>query len=190
MELLRRLMAAEPLGNFYLVGGTALALRYGHRISVDLVLFTSDPFDAEMLSAYLVRQFAMTESKSHENSVSGVVGSIKLDCLAHRYPRVVGIEEVDGIRLLASEDIGAMKLNAIANRGSKKDFWDYHELLKHFSREELLSFYGIKYPHASAWTVEKSLTYFDDAEREPDPVSLTGESWDDIRASILKANRW
>lgn len=190
MDLLRRLMATESMQEFYLVGGTALALRYGHRTSVDLDLFTSNPFDSQALAECLVRQFALQELTIHENTVSGVIGTIKVDCLAHRYPLLFAVEEVDGIRLLASPDIGAMKLNAISNRGSKKDFWDYHELLKHFKREDLLSFYEKKYPHGSTWSLEKSLVYFDDAELEPDPLSLKGESWADVRSAILRSNRW
>lgn len=189
LTLLDRLMRAEPLNGFYLVGGTALALRYGHRISVDLDIFTHLPFDASKLAEFLAAECALTEVIVAENTVLGVMSGIKTDFIAHRYPLIAGVQLVEGVRLLATEDIAAMKLNAIANRGSKKDFWDLYELLQHFSRQELLSLYEKKYPQASVWNVEKSLSYFDDADAEPDPVDLRGLTWGQVKTYICESNR-
>lgn len=189
IDLLRHLMQVDNLKSFYLVGGTALALRYGHRISVDLDLFTHESFDSEQLSQLLIDEFSLTESMVEDNTVLGLIHGIKTDFIAHRYPLLNGIEEIDGLRLLAVEDIAAMKLNAIANRGSKKDFWDLYELLQHFEREELFQFYQQKYPAGSIWNVEKSLTYFDDAEADPDPVDLKGRSWTEVKTGIQQTNR-
>ena len=86
------------------------------------------------------------------------------------------------------EDCAAMKLNAIANRGCKKDFWDCAELLRTFSRDELLGFCAGKYANDSLWNVEKSLVYFDDAEGEPDPRDLRGQTWEDIKQIIRQAD--
>lgn len=187
-QLLNRLMAEETLSNFFLVGGTALALRYGHRISVDIDLFSDSAFDAIRLAERLTQQYKLEESIVEENTVLGVIDGIKCDCMAHQYSMVVGVEEIEGVRLLAVEDIAAMKLNAIANRGSKKDFWDLYELMQHFSREQLLQYYEEKYPHASLWAVEKSLSYFEDAESDPNPRCLRGRRWDQIKSEILKWN--
>lgn len=189
IELLRHLMQVDRLKSFYLVGGTALALRYGHRVSVDLDLFTHESFDSQQLAKLLVDEFDLTESVVEKNTVLGLIHGIKTDFIAHRYALVNGIEEIDGLRLLSVEDIAAMKLNAIANRGSKKDFWDLYELLQHFGREELLQFYEQKYPADSIWNVEKSLVYFDDAEADPDPVDLKGRSWAEVKTGIQQRNR-
>ena len=81
-----------------------------------------------------------------------------------------------------------MKLNAIANRGSKKDFMDYAELLKHFSRDEMFSFYIEKYTNNNLWYVEKSLSYFEDADIEPTPRTLIGQSWESVKKTILASN--
>lgn len=189
IELLRHLMQVDRLKSFYLVGGTALALRYGHRVSVDLDLFTHESFDSQQLAKLLVDEFNLTESVVEKNTVLGLIHGIKTDFIAHRYALVNGIEEIDGLRLLSVEDIAAMKLNAIANRGSKKDFWDLYELLQHFGREELLQFYEQKYPADSIWNVEKSLVYFDDAEADPDPVDLKGRSWAEVKTGIQQRNR-
>lgn len=187
--LLQRLMATELLKEFYLVGGTALALRYGHRVSVDLDLFTDQTFDAGSLAEVLAVEYGLTETTIEANTILGTINGIKVDCMAHRYPMVAGVDHVDGVRILAVEDIAAMKLNAIANRGSKKDFWDLHELAQHMDREHLLACYAKKYPTGNLWAVEKSLVYFEDAELEPDPICLKGLSWTEIRKSLAQWNR-
>lgn len=188
-DLLQCLMAAEVLSDFYLAGGTALALRFGHRVSVDLDLFISDSFESEVVADRLIREHGMAEVTAQENTVSGWIHGIKVDCLAHRYPLVADPECVDGVRMLSTPDIVAMKLNAIANRGSKKDFWDLYELKRNMSRQELLSYYTGKYPNGNRWAVERALSYFDDAEREPDPMCLKGRRWDQIKEEIALWNR-
>ncbi len=87
------------------------------------------------------------------------------------------------------EDIAAMKLNAIANRGSKKAFWDYAELLNLFRRDEMLAFFAKKYSDENVWHVEKSLSYFEDAEEEPSPRDLKGRTWGDVKKAVLESNR-
>lgn len=188
-DALQRLMSVSPLRPFYLVGGTALALQYGHRVSVDIDLFTDAPFDSIKLSEFLSKECGLSQFTVETNTILGVIDGIKLDCIAHQYPMVVGVQAVEGVRLLAVEDIAAMKLNAIANRGSKKDFWDLYELMQHYSRDELLGFHHKKYPQSSLWSVEKSLSYFEDAEAEPDPVCLKGRLWPRIKAAICEWNR-
>ncbi len=189
IKLLQRLMAAEQLQEFYLVGGTALALHYGHRKSIDLDLFAHKPFDAVKLGEFLSQKFSLTEASVAANTVLGQINGIKTDFIAYQYPLIQEIISIDGIRLLGIEDIAAMKLNAIANRGSKKDFWDYAELLKHFDQESLLSFYTKKYPNSSLWNLEKSLCYFDDAENDPNPISLTDQTWHQVKTVIAANNR-
>ena len=117
------------------------------------------------------------------------VDGIKCDGMAHQYSMVTGVQDHDGVRLIAVEDIAAMKLNAIANRGSKKDFWDLHELSRHFDREQVFSFYEKKYPSGSRWSVEKSLSYFLDADGEPDPICLKGLNWSQVKSEIADWNR-
>lgn len=188
-RVLQRLMSLSPLQPFYLVGGTALALRYGHRMSEDIDLFTHGSFDAVELSDFLVGECGLTEFSVEANTILGVIDGIKVDCIAHQYPLLAEVETAEDVRLLAVEDIAAMKLNAITNRGSKKDFWDVYELMQHFSRETLLGFFEQKYPQASCWGLEKSLVYFEDAELEPDPVCLKGRKWEEVKAAIQEWNR-
>jgi predicted nucleotidyltransferase component of viral defense system len=190
LELLQELMQDPQFDDFYLVGGTSLALRFGHRESVDIDLFTHHSFDAPALAERLRAHYGMRETQIAENSVSGVIRSIKVDLIAHRYPLLNPVEHHDGLRLASVCDVAAMKLNAIANRGSKKDFWDCAELLKQFSMKELLGFCGEKYEGDSLWNVEKSLCYFDDAENDPAPRDLRGQTWEQVKAIIAKHNRF
>lgn len=78
-----------------------------------------------------------------------------------------------------------MKLNAITNRGAKKDFYDIYELLQQYSLFKLINLYKQKYPERNVFTLIKSLSYFDDANVEPEPISLRKISWKDIKAYIL-----
>lgn len=189
LHLLRRLMQEEALCRFSLAGGTSLALWFGHRESVDIDFFTHKPFDALALANLLKERYGMKEAETAENTVRGIIDGIKTDLIAHRYPLLKPVEEQDGIRLFSVEDVAAMKLNAIANRGSKKDFWDCAELLQTFSVEELLGFCEKKYAGDSLWNIEKSLCYFDDAENDPDPRDLRGRSWEQIKKTITEQNR-
>ncbi len=188
IALLQTLMNEEFLNAFSLAGGTALALRFGHRESIDIDLFTETSFDAQALAEKLKNHYGMTEAETAKNTVRGIIDGIKIDCIAHQYPRLKTIEVSNGIRIYSLEDCAAMKLNAIANRGCKKDFWDCAELLRTFSRDELLSFFAGKYKNDSLWNVEKSLVYFDDAEDEPDPRDLRGQSWEDVKKIIRQAD--
>jgi len=184
LDLIRRLMAASCLDDFTLVGGTALALQLGHRRSVDCDLFTTSAFNAEELARTLSENFSLEEASVSTNTVSGLIDGIKTDLIAHRYPLVEAPSKLDGISLASLPDIAAMKLNAISNRGGKKDFWDLDSLLERFSKEDLFSFFQKKYPHGSSWALEKSLVYFEDAESEPDPVTLKKISWPEVKSNI------
>lgn len=189
LDLLHKLMKEESLKPFALAGGTSLALRLGHRTSIDLDLFTCTTFDAPETAELLKTGYDAREAETSENTVRGIIAGIKTDLIAHRYPLLKPFEETDGIRMFSCEDIAAMKLNAITNRGCKKDFWDYAELLQTYSRDEMFAFFARKYQNDSLWNVEKSLTYFDDAEGEPDPRDLRSRSWDEIKRIVLASAR-
>ena len=189
-KLLKLLMEEPLLEHFHLAGGTALALRFGHRRSVDIDLFTGSEFDASALANQLTDEFKAQEIVIEKNTVRGLIDGIKIDLIAHRYNQLQPVENIEGIRILSNQDIAAMKLNAIANRGSKKDFWDYAKLLTCFTREQMLSLYAQKYPNSSLWNDEKSLSYFDDAEFDPDPIDLESLDWEQVKLQIKQSNRF
>ena len=190
LELLRRLMQQPMLESFGLAGGTNLALHYGHRLSVDLDLFTNQSFSEQELFDELVAAFP-TISKTDEakNTLSLFIEGIKVDLLAHRYPLVSPFTEKSGIRFWSIEDVIAMKLGAVSGRGAKKDFWDLAELLTHFPLVQMLQFFTTKYANSDPGYVVRSLTYFDDAELQIDPITLNGITWIEVKQRVLQAVR-
>ena len=158
MDCLRKIMSHKAFDDYYLVGGTALALQRGHRISVDIDMFTNllygDMNTGELKEA-LTFLFPYVESleKLDETRVvySLFVGvdrdnCVKLDICYDENP-IFPLLEVDGIRIVSEKDIAAMKINCIAqDRQRKKDFWDIHDLLESFSIEELVVFALKRYP--------------------------------------------
>lgn len=84
-------------------------------------------------------------------------------------------------------DMAAMKLNALANRGSKKDFYNIAELLDHLGLQRMLGYFVGKYPATDPFTVIQSLAWFEDAELEPEPISLKGVTWTAVKAKVNAA---
>lgn len=185
---LARLSSSDSLKRFALGGGTSLALRFGHRLSVDLDFFTPEEFDPDSLAESLALDDTTVLSVA-KNTLRLVSGGVKIDLLRHAYPEVAPIDTMEGHRLISVPDLAAMKLNAIANRGSKKDFYDLSELLNHHTLEEMLRFFSAKYPSTDPFAVIRSLAWFEDAEHEPDPIPLTGQTWDNIKLRIAHALR-
>jgi predicted nucleotidyltransferase component of viral defense system len=197
MKLCRDAVPAEVVGlldelvgegltkGFALAGGTSLALRYGHRLSVDLDFFTCDGFDPEQLRNSLPGE--VQELGRSVGSLSCVLRGAKVDFLRHDYPMLAEIEVVEGVSLYSVPDVVAMKLNAVTNRGSKKDFFDLVELLKCYSLDEMLGFFEEKYRGSDRLMVLRSLSWFEDAEREPEPVVLNEASWEQVKREISRA---
>ena len=177
----------SPAG-FALAGGTSLALRLGHRVSVDLDFFTTSSFDP----ASLANQFGIGPESitgQADGTLQLRIHDVKVEFLKHAYPKLADDEMIDGIKMWSLQDVAAMKLNAIVNRGSKKDFYDLAALLDKYSLKNLLDFYQQKYRPASLLMVIRSLVWFEDADIEPDPVSLRGETWSAAKERISSAIR-
>jgi len=187
-SLLERLMRLKTLRDFSLVGGTALSLRYGHRTSIDLDLFYHQRFDQDMILQSLINEFGnnySTESKSARWGIFCYINNIKVDIVYHPHPLIQEIETVENIRMYSDQDIIAMKINAILGRGKKKDFWDLYELLQHYSLEEIIGFHEKKFPEQNLLiTIPQAITYFIDAEESEEPVSLKGQTWEQVKKSI------
>ncbi|MEM7371914.1 MAG: nucleotidyl transferase AbiEii/AbiGii toxin family protein [Bacteroidota bacterium] len=182
LELLKELMQVPSLQNFQLVGGTALALQLGHRISVDLDLFSEKEFEKEAILRD-VRSLGKVES-IHPELLMLMINEVKVDIVHYPYPFIYPIEEIEGIRLASVKDIIAMKLSAIANRGAKKDFFDVCMLLDQYSLKEMLQFFAEKFPGINHFHVIKSLTYFEDAEEDAPPLMLTDLKWINVKEII------
>ena len=165
LDLIHRLMADEDLQEFNLVGGTALALMFGHRISIDIDLFTDNPFDAEKLGKVLSTKYKVDNLETDNNTINCFIEDVKVDFIAHCYPWIQPAIFLEDIRMASIEDIAAMKFNAIVQDGSRlKDFIDIYILLEHRSLAQLLSCYVQKYPNVNGLTASKALLYHNDVK--------------------------
>jgi hypothetical protein len=118
-----------------------------------------------------------------------VLDGVKVEFLRHAYPKLADDVLIRGIRMWSLPDVAAMKLNAVSNRGSKKDFYDLAALLEHFPLQTLIGNYQNKYHPASLMMVIRSLAWFEDADAEPDPISLLNETWPAVVEKISSAVR-
>jgi predicted nucleotidyltransferase component of viral defense system len=186
-------MSIPELADFSLVGGTALSLRYGHRKSIDLDLFSSTEFDIDTVISALERNFPETYRHISTNSIGifGYIGDVKIDLVKyHFFPVIAPIVVEDGIRFLSDQDIMAMKINAILRRGVKKDFWDIAELMKHYTVDEIIDNYRKKYSNQILMiSIPRALTYFDDADKSDDPICFKNQTWEDIQEIIKEKVR-
>jgi len=190
LSLLKKLMALPSLIPFSLVGGTALALRYGHRSSVDLILFSHLKFDHQQIIKELEATFRHKFVYKKEQTQFGVfcfIDDIKVDIVHFPHPPIDKIEEVENIRIYSSADISAMKIQAILGRAKKKDFWDLYELLQHYPLQQLIDWHRLKYPSQMlAISIPHAITYFADAEDSETPVSFKDQSWEKIKKGISR----
>ena len=193
ISILTRLQALPGLEDFYLVGGTALSLKFGHLISVDLDIFGHNRFDKETIINVLEKEFG-NDFVYAGNPVSWAVfcyiQNIKVDIVFYQHPTIAETVTLGNIKMYSNEDIIAMKLNAILGRGNKKDFWDIYELLNHYSLSQMIDFYYKKYPKQMLLiSIPEALTWFIDAEESPDPVSLKSQTWEQVKKGIQEKVR-
>lgn len=192
LALLKRLLALPVLSETRLVGGTALALQLGHRISVDLDIFGKWNYSEDMLGEFSAIGQAEKESGTPDGKMAFFyIDGVKIDCVAYdMYEWLEPPVEEDGIRLAGIKDIAAMKVNAITNRGSRKDFVDIARLLDDYSLVDIFAWYRKKYPTANPALAMRSMSYFVDAETMPMPKMLIPFDWekakDRIRAAVRK----
>ncbi len=187
LEILNRLMALPELSDFYLAGGTALSLYYGHRLSIDLDLFNPTDFELEQVAHEIGGHFpGFAYTIVPKVGVFGFIDDVKVDLVKHHHFELIAPSvKQDGIRLYNVSDIAAMKVAAILKRGVKKVFWDMAELLQHFNLSEIIEFYTKKYPSQQLLiSVPQALIYFDDAEMSIAPVSLKNQTWEGVKEVI------
>jgi hypothetical protein len=189
---LERLMGLEEFAPFRLVGGTSLSLRYGHRMSDDIDLFTDAEYgslDFHRLQEILRKEFPYCQGDCGDIvgfGASYIVGNSKDDCvkldLFYTDPFIRPMEMFGPIRMAAVEDIVAMKMDVVSRGGRKKDFWDLHMLRDHYSVEQMLSLYEERYPYgATREECVSGLTNFSVADTEPDPICLQEKVWQLIK---------
>jgi len=192
LDLIFSLLGKDYLQDFELVGGTGLALIIGHRKSIDIDLFTSKDFNAEILLEKLETDFSFQMDFLEVNTIKGNMGGVKVDFIAHKYPAIGNTIKVEGLRIQSLDDISAMKVNSVANDGTRvKDFIDLYFLLADhkYDVESLLSNYKSKYSQRNALQALKSLNYFYDVDLNdwPEMIKRKDTSWDEIQKFLDKA---
>ena len=191
LELIRRLQALPMFAETRLVGGTALALQFGHRVSVDLDIFGKWNYAEDMQAELSKVGHVEKESGTPSGRMAFLyVDGIKVDCVAYdMYRWLEPPVEEEGVRLAGVKDIAAMKINAITNRGTRKDFVDMARLLDDYSIEDMFAWYRGKYPAANPALAMRSMSYFVDAETMPMPRMLISFDWEDAKDRIRAAVR-
>lgn len=190
--VLRALGPLAKSSGFYLAGGTAVALRFGHRRSVDFDWFAPtferpDALVAEIKTHGLLLEGAQVDA----GTINGRIDGVKISFFEYRYPLLDPLESWPdyGIDVASLRDLGAMKLLAIAQRGSRKDFVDVQELLRQGGTlADMLQDFRAKF-QADSISVLRGLTYFDDAEAEPMPEMLNATDWSAVRRDVTRAVR-
>ncbi len=188
LELLTQLMQDNNLKDFILVGGTSLSLQLGHRISIDLDLFSVSAFNEVELSSYLTTQYGLELDFISHCTVKGEIQGVQIDCIAHQYPWIKQYTEEGKVRLASINDISAMKLNAIAGNGTRiKDFIDIAYLSSLLSFADMLHAYEQKYK-ANAIIPLKAITFWDDINFS-EPIKMLDAKvfqWKKIEKRLLQ----
>ncbi len=186
-DLIIKLQEKPYLEGFYLVGGTALALRLGHRRSVDIDLFCNFNFDAQDIFEKISNDFNFKIFYSAANTLKGSINNVQVDILAHRYPHIADLHVSEKIKMLSIQDISAMKLNAVCTNGQRvKDFIDIFYILQQIQLPEMIRFYKTKYNQTNDINVLKSLVWFDDVDLADWPVMIKDPqlTWNKIKKTI------
>lgn len=186
LQLLKQLQSLQVFKELRLVGGTALALQIGHRKSVDIDLFGKVSGDEYEILNQIQSVSDYTVLKKSENINIFLINGIKVDIVNYPYKWISQPITHQNIQIAGLEDIVSMKLSAITGRGTKKDFIDLFFLLNEFDLRKMFCFYNQKYPDGSEFLVLKSLTYFEDADKDEMPVMLTPQNWTIIKNEIQR----
>lgn len=178
----------KTLSGFYLAGGTALALQFGHRKSIDLDWFSKKPFSTKDLKKELKKLGKLKIDSEEKDTLNCSLEGVRLSFFEYPYKVLFSFIKYKGIKVADFRDIACMKLDAISSRGSRKDFIDLYFLLKKISLEKLLELFNKKYKgiEYNKLHLLKSLVYFKEAEEEPMPKMIEKVSWKEIKENISK----
>lgn len=181
------------LKNFYLAGGTALALQLGHRTSKDFDFYSEKDFSSKALYSDFRKKFSKDISKPvfSENTLQFKIGITDLSFFKYPYLLIKPFKEWNNLKLASLEDIAAMKIEAIVGRGTKRDFIDIYYLIKEFGLNKVLNFGQKKYTYLfNKHNTLRALIYFNDAEKKQSRAKLTiydsKISWGLVKKYLIK----
>lgn len=170
----KRLKVFKQLGftnelKMYLTGGTALALQIGHRTSVDFDFYTQKKFkkgELRQIFKINLKGCKLKVVRDIDNTFEINVNDIYSSCFYYPYKLIKKEIEVENIRIASIEDIAAMKVIAISQRGKKRDFIDMYYLIKLFGLPRILTLTKKKYPEFDIYNGLKGMIYFQDADND------------------------
>ncbi|MBM3708044.1 MAG: hypothetical protein FJW69_06865 [Actinobacteria bacterium] len=186
MEILEK---AGILKNFYLAGGTGLAFQLNHRLSHHLDFFTNKDINIKFIIRELKNLGKLSIENESENSLTCNFNTTIITFLEYDYPCLFVFKNLQGIKIADSRDIGCMKIDAISSGGTKRDFIELFYICKKvISLDELIILFQRKYKNVEYNMIHifKSLLYFEDAEKEPMPRTITSTSWKDVKNYFKK----
>jgi len=186
-KLLKKFQELNFLKDFYLSGGTALALRLGHRESEDLDFFTENKFNPNLVQQGLRQIGKLKNTEIETGTVNTFLEGVQLRFLQYPYKLLQTTVDFDGISLSSVIDIACTKLLTISSRGNKKDFIDLFFILKQYPLTGLFEktaekYQGIQY---SQTHIFKSLVYFEEADKQPLPRMHRKISWEEVKKAII-----
>jgi hypothetical protein len=167
-----------PVGT-YMAGGTAVAIYLNHRVSVDIDLFTEKEFYCSSIIVPIGQRYVTTiTNPAEKNTLTAMVANVRFSLFHYPYPLLKPLVNKPecNIGLASPEDIAAMKVVAITQRGSAKDFVDLHALIGAFGLPldylivQVLKKYGVSGDYG--YQIKRSLVYFDDAVRSLGDVTV------------------
>ncbi len=173
------------LKDAYLAGGTAVALQLGHRISVDFDFFTLQTFDPRFFADQLSKIGLFEEKQASKGTVLGKFEGVKFSLSFYQHPLLFSTINYASLNVAELRDLAAMKIDAISNRGAKRDFIDlYHICRFGYRLSESLELYDKKYGKLASNLIhlKKSLIYFEDAEGDEMPGMLKKTSWKEVKS--------
>jgi hypothetical protein len=190
LDNLNRLMTLKSLGDFRLVGGTALSLQIGHRNSIDIDLFTDKPFDTYSIFEDIKREFnnpnELLVKQITPGSVVVLVNMVKIDIYQWQDKFIRPIIVIDNVRMAHIEDLITMKLKTVSDefesRFVKKDYFDIAVLLEKHDVNRMLSLYQEKYGPAKINEAIQGLKNHKEADSTLGPKMLNSMSWEQAKA--------
>jgi len=190
MKLVLNGFSRSKIGQqFYLAGGTALALQLGHRRSFDLDFFspTEDiPTIRPRLEEALASFDAILADSSWGNLVY-LVKDVRIGFYGYGYQLIGPLIEKEGLRLASLEDIALMKLDTLLSRAARKDFYDLYFICQKVPLKGLLNLAPQKYPSVRDFETQvvKRLVYFENAENEADPPLVEPVTWQAVKEYFI-----
>ena len=181
-RVLEQLGSLDAVTPFYLAGGTALALYFGHRRSVDLDFFSAESFHEDQLLASLQSATRLAVVAKDHRTLHVHVDEVKVSFLGYPYPMLFPVMRLAGVTIADPRDVACMKVSALAGRGTRRDFFDVYVAATQYGLNDVLSLFQQKYAAANYNMIHvlKSLTFFADAEREPIPDLLIPVTWEHV----------